>query len=64
MARTGRPKVDDPANARVTVRFKEKEYKKEGYFILGKTSGGISFFECLALRYKRRFKGSSNHHGI
>ena len=27
MARTGRPKADDPANARVTVRFKEKEYE-------------------------------------
>ncbi len=26
MARTGRPKAEEPANARVTVRFKEKEY--------------------------------------
>ena len=26
MAKMGRPKVDEPADRRVTVRFKEKEY--------------------------------------
>ncbi|MEF9840397.1 MAG: DUF6290 family protein [Lachnospiraceae bacterium] len=26
MARTGRPKTEEPANKRVTVRFKENEY--------------------------------------
>ena len=26
MAKMGRPKVDEPADKRVTVRFKEKEY--------------------------------------
>lgn len=26
MAKMGRPKVDDPADKRVTVRFKEQEY--------------------------------------
>ena len=26
MARMGRPKVDEPADKRVTVRFKEQEY--------------------------------------
>lgn len=26
MAKMGRPKVDEPADQRVTVRFKEKEY--------------------------------------
>lgn len=27
MARTGRPKAEDPANMRVTVRFKQNEYE-------------------------------------
>jgi hypothetical protein len=26
MARTGRPKAEEPANMRVTIRFKENEY--------------------------------------
>ena len=27
MARTGRPKAEDPVNKRVTIRFKEDEYE-------------------------------------
>ena len=27
MARTGRPKADDPASKRITIRFKEDEYE-------------------------------------